>query len=52
MGELYRSVCSLNDEIVKMLIPVSLIFLSALLAGLILMNSFAIEFSFVGANWF
>lgn len=25
---------------------------SALLAGLILMNSFAIEFSFVGANWF
>lgn len=32
--EFYKTVCGLDEEIVKMLIPVSLIFLSALLTGL------------------
>ena len=41
LGELYRSVCSLNEEIVKMLIPVSLIFLAALLTGLKLFDKIA-----------
>lgn len=32
--EFYKTVCGLDEEIVKMLIPVSLIFLSAILTGL------------------
>lgn len=41
LGELYRSVCGLNEEIVKMLIPVSLIFIAALLTGLKLFDKIA-----------
>jgi stage V sporulation protein AC len=40
-GEFYKSVCGLSEEIVKMLIPVTLIFLSALLTGLKLFDKIA-----------
>ena len=41
IGEFYRSVCGLEEEIVKMLIPISLIFLAALLTGLKLFDKIA-----------
>ena len=41
LNELYISVCGLNEEIVKMLVPTSLIFLSALLTGLRLFDKIA-----------
>lgn len=39
--EFYESVCGLSEDIVKMLIPVSLIFLAALLTGLKLFDKIA-----------
>lgn len=41
LGEMYRLVCGLNEEIVKMMIPISLIFLAALLTGLKLFDKIA-----------
>ncbi len=41
LGEFYKSVCGFQEDIVKMLIPVSLIFLAALLTGLKLFDKIA-----------
>ncbi len=41
LGEFYKSVFGLSEEITKMLIPVSLIFLAALLTGLKLFDKIA-----------
>ncbi len=39
--EFYKTVCGLNEEMTKMLIPVSLIFIAALLTGLKLFHKIA-----------
>ncbi len=39
--EFYKTVCGLNEEMTKMLIPVSLIFLAALLTGLRIFDKIA-----------
>ena len=39
--EFYKSVCGLSEEIIKMLLPVTLIFLAALLTGLKLFDKIA-----------